>query len=518
LCRLKDLLNWFRPDPAEGPIDLDDQPAWDALLGRYPVNRPERKLALEQCLAVAKSNSAQCCVIETRYLDRDYRSEYAAYHARTFRMVADATHRLHFFRRKLTAADLGRLPEGAASDYLGYVSVRPRQVGRVGRTMLMPPPNMRTGVRSEVTETVHFFGEPLAITAAPFMEQDTEFLRCAHVDAWMCHYAAHRRGDVGRHLSAEFALQADPSLAPYRPIPSEGLNLVQVTDVLRNFGLPPVFYNLESLPQPDRKVPWLALPVLPPPGSPGHPGYWDRRIIQLCCRYLNSGVPLIVFSHGHVFVLVGYYRDSSKSPSWISFIRHDDETGPYQVVADVFNDQAMWAGGTISHNYSPWEYIVVPLAERVLMTGEFAESAGALELLELANDWAAKLGFTTAAQLQALVGQSKLRVHTYLTTGNRYKDNLDDRGVDADLGRAYRLARWPGRVWVVEAVDRDLRLAGDDRCVLGEIIYDATSTDHDSLMLAAHAPGVAWLRTTEGEVFPLTCSNQPYRTGGYGSV
>lgn len=381
--------------------------------------------------------------------------------------------------------------------------------------MLRPPPQLLSGVRAAVTEDVHFFGEPLRITAAPFMEQDTEFLRCAHVDAWMCHYTSYRRGDVGRQLSADFALLVNPLLSVNRQVPSQGLTLLEVTDILRRFSLPPVYYNVESLPRPDLRVPWLALPVTPPPGMPSNPGYWDRRIIQLCCRYLNSGVPLIVFTKGHVFVLVGYVRDPTKGPSWITFIRHDDETGPYQEVGNIFNDQAFWASGAISHNYSPWEYIIVPLPEKVCMTGEFAESAGAFDLLELANKWSGK--HPDAAILADLAAKDRLRMHTYLTTANLYKSQLERRGMDPDLTRAYRLARWPYRVWVAEAIDRHVRESGDKKCVLGEVVYDATSTDHDSLMLSAHAPGVGWVRTTEGEVFPLTCSTALYETGGHGS-
>lgn len=489
---------------------------WDKLRSRYPSPSLDRELALTQCLAVARASGATCCVIETRYFDRDYRSEYAAFEARSFRLIPDATHRLHFFRDQVNLADLGRLPAGIATGYVGYVSVRPRPMGRVSRTMLTAPPHMAAGVRTAVEEIVHFFGEPLRVTAAPFMEQDTEFLRCAHVDSWMCHYAAYRRGDVGRRLSADFALRADPSLAPFRQMPSEGLNLEQMTDVLRTFGLPPIFYNLSSLPMPDLRVPWLTLPTVPPPGTPPHPGYWDRRIIQLCCRYLNSGFPLIVCTQGHVFILVGYYRDPAKGPSWITFIRHDDETGPYQEVTNVFNDQAFWAGGKRSFNYTPWDYIVVPLPERVWMTGEFAEAAGAYDLSDLASLWAAKRGLKSASEIQDLIAKGNLRMHTYVTTSNRYKASLDGRGFDATLARAYRLARWPYRVWIVEAVDRAKREAGDLRCIVGEAIYDATSTDQDSFILAAHVPGVAWVRTTEGEIFPLKPSTAPYETGGFG--
>src|SRR5262249_29832322 len=193
-------------------------------------------------------------------------------------------------------------------------------------------------------------------------------------------------------------------------------------------------------------------------------------------------------------------------------------TGPYQEVSDVFNDQAFWAGGKRSFNYTPWDYIVVPLPERVWMTGEFAESAGAYDLSGLAKLWSSKKGLKSARAIADLISQGKLRMHTYVTTSNGYKAGLDARGFDPDLARAYRLARWPYRVWVVEAVDRDKREAGDPNCIIGEAIYDATSTDQDSYMLAAHVPGAAWVRTTESAVFPLKPSVASYQTGGSGSA
>ena len=79
----------------------------DIQLSNLIVSWPVKRMP---CFAFRRETGAVCCVIETRYLDRDYRSEYTAYHARSFRLVPDAAHRLHFFARQLKESDLGQLP------------------------------------------------------------------------------------------------------------------------------------------------------------------------------------------------------------------------------------------------------------------------------------------------------------------------------------------------------------------------------------------------------------------------
>src|SRR5437867_2074774 len=200
---------WDRPDPAR-IIRLATDSDWQQLGLRYPTlaGRPQRPL--DRCFEVARQAGARSVVIETRYIDRDYRSDYAAHHARNFLSVPSTTHRLHFFSRSLGARHLTRLPSGA--DYLGYMVVRPREVARVGRTVLAAPPALDAGLRVRLVDEVDLFGQSLIVEGAPFMAQDREFLRCAHVDAWMCHYAAALRAEVGRRNSAWFAVNTQPGL------------------------------------------------------------------------------------------------------------------------------------------------------------------------------------------------------------------------------------------------------------------------------------------------------------------
>ena len=79
------IAGWEDPDPADVLI-LAGVAEWQALAARYPSRNGEPLL---RCLEVARSNGALSVVIETRYMDPDYRSEYAALYARTFASQPD---------------------------------------------------------------------------------------------------------------------------------------------------------------------------------------------------------------------------------------------------------------------------------------------------------------------------------------------------------------------------------------------------------------------------------------------
>lgn len=376
--------------------------------------------------------------------------------------------------------------------------------------MLVPPPGLTDAVRTEVTEQVTFFGQGLSIRAVPFVQQDSQLGRCAHAAAWVCHYTAHRRGEVGRRTMAAFSLHADPSLGFGRPLPSGGLTVQQLLELLRIFELPPILYDVSQLP-PTPKVPWADPDPTPPANDPdAHPGLWDIRIIPICCRYLNSGYPVLVATQDHAFVLCGYQRvPRAGQGDWIRFIRHDDQRGPYLTVDDVLHDVS--ADG---YKYSPWQALIVPLPEKLWLSPEPAERTGGAAMQAVAT--ALSSGFPDSKALLDLINARQLALRTYATTANRFKAELDRRQVDATLIREYRLARFSRLIWVVEAVDRRRRAQGDP-AVIGEAILDATSSDHDPQFLAIHVPGVAWVHRTKGPArFPIVCAPGAYHSGGIG--
>lgn len=478
------MTSWEDPDPAEVLPLLTDSD-WKALTGRYENHR-ERPW--RRCLEVARESGARCAVVETRYLDRDYRSEYSAFFSRTFEGVADSAHRVHFFGSALRSDQIWQLPKNRG--YLGYVVVRPAPHARVGRTYLAPPPTMRPFVHCAVTAKVSFFGQELAVECVPFAQQDTQFGRCAHVAGWVCHNTAALRGDVSPREMADFSMFAASRVPDHRPLPSQGLTGLELSNLLRDFGLPPIVYQIGDLPTSGRE------PPVPDHAPDDAPGTWDTRVIAVVCRYLNSAFPVIIGTRHHAFTLIGYRRDSTKSRfDWMSFIRHDDQRGPYLWVADVLND----IDEATSHAYGPWALVIAPVPDKLWLLPEAAERAGRAYLMAYDSEMAAP----TFADLEA---EGRLTLRTYATSANSFKSVASRRRLGADALREYRLARLPRMVWVVEAIDRRRRRRGE-AAVVGEAVFDSTSNDVAPRALIVRVPGALLVAQTSGEVREVAATN-----------
>jgi len=496
-----DVMGWNDPDPAEVHHPTTDD-EWDVALRRYLGSHyPE---PFRRCIEVARTLGAVTLVIETRYIDIDYRSEYSAYYSKQFLDTPDATHRLHFFSKYLTRENMWRLAR--SRDYLGYVVTRPISTGLVSRALLYPPVDLRDDIRTSVTEIINFFGQDLEVTGVPFTQQDAQLGACAQAAAWMCHFSAALRGDARRRPKADFTLKAPISLHPSRAVPSGGLTALQLGELFRTFELPAIHYEVGRLPSPG--LAWQQPDPVPDPNR--HAGLWDYRIVAIACRYLNSGFPVLIGTRSHAFILCGYRRTSRAG--WIEFIRHDDQTGPYTIVSDVLRDVAPDTGKV----YGPWQMMQVPMPEKIWLAPEVAELKGAELLISLSNEVSMAYPAKPFLDLQELIALDRLRLHTYAIEASAFKKRLSTRGITANIRRAYSFARLPRYVWVIEAIDRELREDGKP-CVLGEAVLDATSSDEDPQQLAVHVHGVLGLRTTSGARTPKVFGSfAPYQSGGHG--
>jgi hypothetical protein len=485
-------MGWEDPDPAD-VVPLLSAPDWTGLRNRYDPNLLDRPL--ERCLEVAQAGGAKTVVIETRYIDLDYRSEYSSFFSRTFAEIPDTAHRLHFFKHPVSVNDLDTLATAMRRSYLGYVTIRPSPLGRVGRTMLAPPPDLRRFVQTAVTDTVNFFGQRLEVSGVPFAQQDTQFGRCAHVAAWICHFTGVLRGDVSRRAMADFSLLADASVAEGRPLPSQGLTGLQLSNLMREFDLPPIVYRMGYIPGSGQE------PPLPPHAPHDDPGTWDTRAIAVLCRFLNSGYPVLVGTHDHAFAIIGYRRTTRGGRPWIGFVRHDDQRGPYLPVESILDDVDQATGD----RHSPWQLLLAPVPDKLWLLPEAAERTGRELLLRYDN----LAGTSTFAGVQT---SGQLTFRTIAMTSAWYKQRLGDRGLDDDSRRELRLARLSRLIWVVEAIDRDAREAGAPS-VLGEVVFDSTSSDVSPNVLAIRVPGALLVAQTDGTIrSPLPSTTDAVRS------
>jgi hypothetical protein len=459
---------------------------WGALLRRYQAE-PDSPLA--RVFEVARAGRCRTVVEENRYVDPDYRSEYSAFWSQRFPTRPAFAHRLHFFRRRLAEDELHRLRQ--TDGYLGYTVLKPLSPGRVGRTMLSPPPRLRRATLTLATDEVSLYGAPLSVTGFPFCEQDGEYLRCAHAAAWMCHYYAHLRGLAGRRVTAELVQTVPPAaLSPERPLPSPGLTLNQIQALFGSTGQPALFYGVSEMPEVEGVE--NPTPQFDAQGRIKPHGLWDTRIFSVVCRYLNAGFPVLIGTADHAFVALGWFREGGR----IRFVVCDDQWGPYQRIASPF-----------THAKGPWHSFMVPLPPKLYLSGEMAESTAHF----LLRAYGALSGAPTAWQdLARKLINKEVSLRTFLRSNLGYKSELPSQRQGDDATRALRLARLPHWVWVVEVHDRVRRDRGRPS-VMAEFVFDSTSWDRRPALNALSLPQLTMIfPPDDGKVQRVTGPVSPW--------
>jgi hypothetical protein len=474
---------WVDPDTHGWVHHPSADADWRQLLSEYDA---ELDSPLANVFGAVRASRCRTVVVENRYVDPDYRSEYSAFWSHLFSDRPAFARRLHFFRRRIDASEVHRLP--ANHGYLGYCTLRPLARGLVGRTMIAPPPRLAAKARLTLaTDHVSLWGNSLEVHAAPFCEQDTLYLRCAHAAAWICHYYAALGGLVGRRLTAELVELTPIGGDVERALPSKGLFPDQLQAIFGSTGQPALFYGVSDLPSVEG--------VEDPVPEARDPGLYDTRIFSIICRYLNAGFPVLVGTADHAFVIVGWYRERRTR---IRFVLCDDQSGPYEIVMSPFTDRR-----------APWRALMVPLPPKVYLSGEVAESTTHW----LIRAWASEPG--APSRWQALAGalvRKEISLRTFLRSNVGYKQMLDKQGRGCDAVRVLRLARLPHWVWVVEAHDR--RRRGEGRpSVVAEVVYDSTSSDDAPFWLTMSMPGFTTTSPpNDGEPESVETSPRPWET------
>jgi hypothetical protein len=462
------------------PATDDD---WARLIAEYGGEYPQ---PFRQVVEVVRAGGCRTVVIENRYIDLDYRSEYSAFWSMRFESPSAYAQRMHFFREIVPEEALHRV--APSMGYLGYSVLRPLETGRVGRTVLTPPPELDGATLAVVDDEVSLFGNPLHVRGVPFCQQDAEYIRCAQAAAWICHYTAHRRGLVGRQSTAALVQHTPAALSMQRALPSPGMTLNQLQAVFGALGQPALFYGLTNMPRV-RGVHDPA-PALDRNGRPLAAGYWDTRLFSVICRYLNSGFPVLVAARDHAFVLVGWFREGDE----VRFVACDDQIGPYEVVESPFR-----------HYKAPWQGLMIPLPPKAFLSGESAENAAYLEFL----GWGSAIPVLQplADGLQA----GRLQLRTALKEGKMFKLEVAAQTTSEDVLRTIRLARLPHWVWVVEAHDPSACQSG--QCVYAAALYDSTSFDVSPRLNVVSMPGLVSVQPPDGGT-PVTADGggAPWRS------
>lgn len=460
------LFDWT-PGPAPATVlaiaDTDDYEPLREYYAPYGKNPP-----LERVFSLAVEHQVRSIVIEHRYIDLDYRDEHAHFYSTTFRRYPSVCHRLHFFSDVVDPdwANLDRLQDA----YCGYAVIRPLERSPVGRTMIKPPPVLlgSQAVAATSEDRINLLGTEFRVEAAPFISQDAQYLVCAHASLWMIMYQAYLKHGQPRRLPSDIHEACTGGVVTGRQLPSEGLSVHQM------------LVGLDALDMPAQR---LGLPET----REASRAAGGRSLMAIVCRHINSGMPCIVVSDGHAWVVVGY-RNAGSGPAHDNLVlyRNDDAAGPYVEVNDPWNEQY--------ETHRPWDTAIPPMPRKVYLPGERAEP--------LATRWLTEAAIFEGAQpyLDALSGQY-LTFLTYAIRSNDFKLGTRGRGLGDQISALYRYAQLPRYLWVIEAVDRRLRDGGEP-CVIGEALIDATAPTEDKgdALLGVHVGGKARLHLPDFDV------------------
>ncbi len=204
----------------------------------------------------------------------------------------------------------------------------------------------------------------------------------------------------------------------------------------------------------------------------------------MLCRYLNGGYPVIVGTSDHAFTVIGHRR---RGRTWTEFVRHDDQRGPYLLIENILND----ADPATGYHYRPWQILLAPVPDKLWLRPEPAERMGRAFLLAYDK-------LEGSERLTQLDEAQHLAYRTYATSSQRYKESVAARQLGQNAVRELRLARLSRLVWVVEAVHRGHRDAGRPS-VVGEVLFDSTSSDLSPRPLAVRVPGALLIQRTNGK-------------------
>ncbi len=449
-------------DVARGPAKFVlPKPGWRELMTRYGGMRPSAPLDEIFNVTVGRESPTRV-LLESGYIDEDFRDEYVSFYAKTHRDLPRRCERLHFFDDR----------EEHREDYLGYVVIRPIVYRPVCRTMLRPPAHLARYVSCTARYTTTPWGYRKHVDGFPFLSQDSQFGSCAHAAIWMIALYFHLRFGRPRYHLSDLVRSASVHHDFHRAVPTSGLTPRQISAVLHDLDMTPMIYELDRLEDIAETAEAIA------------------------CRYLNSALPVMLLTEQgesrHAQVLIGYGRDDDG----LFFVYHDDQKGPYLKTRQLSGDADRQA-------------LVIPMPGRIYLSGEEAVKWARHTINEMATQ------HDHLSWLSEGLQDSRLRLQPYVIDIGDYKRGLRRRQAHHDVvvwHTGISTSHW---VWVVELQLRDAARAGGS-CVLGEIVFDATSDDQWINALFGNLPRITMQWPSLGEDIVTGTSGQdetPYLTG-----
>lgn len=385
---------------------------------------------------------AKTCVLEDKYVDKDYLVDYQRFYSRSFDEDEKFTTRIHFFVEDFSKTRFEESLENndieyLRKSYLGFVVIRPikgsdrKQL--IGRTLLKAyhekeDSQKRVFVRDNYD--VSLFGIPLSVNSLPFQVQDQGVSACATIALWAALHPLAEPYGISRLSPAEITELATAFPSESRKFPSSGLILEQMINCVKSMDLDVETINVENIDD-------------------------DEIILTAIKAYVKANLPLIGSlkltkenkpPEYHAVAISGYQCNNNGKLTELYV--HDDQIGPYSRVKP---------DGSFKHWKNEWndsghevslEKLLIPIYPKIRLP--FARIYPRyLEIKErMINAYGDDLDF-----------------ELYLTTIRKYKEFLLESTLKEK--RKILIKSLPRFLWVLRVYyEGNLR---------GDIVFDGTS-------------------------------------------
>ena len=371
--------------------------------------------------------------------------DYQRFYSRSFQEVERTTRRIHFFKSDFDRSTFeGLLAGGKINEeqtkqlgYLGFTVIKPIRNKHkellIGKTLVRPPYEENQSHRFvKMLHPVSLFGIDLSIDAVPFQAQDHIVGACATTALWTAIAPMSRREGLKEYSPSEITEISNSLPGQQRIFPNNGLSLPQMLTFLR---------------LADSQ---LDVEVISSPGA--------TMISTAVKAYIYGNFPLIATlglypddslrPDLHAAVIVGY-RSGSEGELESLFV-HDDQLSPY----------AATTGGAPS-SFETWQNGWNRLRYREIRVRELVIPV----YHKVRTSFVPMNRYFEKYQEKEKAGRSGLRMELYLTTVQRYKQELWAENVrDKTTILSQFLPRF---LWIIRS------FSGNERLV--DVIFDGTS-------------------------------------------
>ena len=205
-----------------------------------------------QIIDISKMNGINCLsiVIEENIIDDYYRDAYYQYHAAKHYPYSRQCIGLYIFQGDITSVGYenqytNNFCKQLDKAFLGYLMLTPLNGCNISKSILSPSAliskkNLESATIRVCPYYCTMFGRHLNIVGFPYMKQDSETGSCAEITALLItDYYSQKYQDYKVMLPSDILRIAD-KYSPQRGMPSQGLQYIVLSHVLKDIGFQPL--------------------------------------------------------------------------------------------------------------------------------------------------------------------------------------------------------------------------------------------------------------------------------------